>query len=239
MSRFGDLVKRLRKERSMTLEQVARKIQSHKGYVSGIENGKVNPPSVKFIRKFARIFQYDEKQMVRLAYVDKAPKLIKDEAQVILEDAAGGGAAAAGVPLLNNVTTGYPADLDASGLPRPLVDAALSLPPMGVQPRCAVTICDNSMEVPDGFSLAKGDVVLLTPEPKLKHGSIVFAVFKSKDKTTAVVRQVMLEQNEHIILQPLNKEYPLEFLAHDDIEAIYRVVGRIEMYQDLVVDSKV
>ena len=40
MSNFGDLVKRLRKERSLTLEAVAKKIGSHKGYVSGIENPK-------------------------------------------------------------------------------------------------------------------------------------------------------------------------------------------------------
>lgn len=238
MSRFGDLVKKLRKERSMTLEQVARKIQSHKGYVSGIENGKVNPPSVKFIKKFARIFQYDEKLMVRMAYVDKAPKLIRDEANVILETSRSG-SGGAGVPLLNSVESGYPVELDASGTPKALVDATLSLPGLGVEPACAVTVADNSMEAPEGFSLAKGDIILLAPEPRLKHGSIVFAVFKSKDKSSAVVRQVMLEQNEHIILQPLNKEFPLEFLAQDDIEAIYRVVGRIEVYQDLVVDSKV
>jgi transcriptional regulator with XRE-family HTH domain len=35
VSNFGDLVKRLRKERNLTLEAVARKIGSHKGYVSG------------------------------------------------------------------------------------------------------------------------------------------------------------------------------------------------------------
>jgi transcriptional regulator with XRE-family HTH domain len=236
MSRFGDLVKRLRKDRSMTLEQVARKIQSHKGYVSGIENGKVNPPSVKFIRKFARIFQYDEKLMVRMAYVDKAPKLIKDEAKVILEGPAG---ASGGVPLLNSVATGLPTELDASGAPKPLVDSSLSLPGLDVQPRFAATVCDNSMEAPEGFSLAKGDIILLAPESKPKHGSVVFIVFKSKDKPQAVVRQVMLEQNDHIILQPLNKEHALEFIVHDDIEAMYRVVGRIEVYRDLVVDVKV
>jgi SOS-response transcriptional repressor LexA len=237
MSRFGDLVKRLRKDRSMTLEQVARKIQSHKGYVSGIENGTVNPPSVKFIRKFARIFQYDEKQMVRMAYVDKAPKLIKDEAVVLLENASAPGGN--GVPLLNNVDSGYPVELDSNGTPRPLIEASLSLPAISVNAKCAVTVCDNSMEAPEGFSLSKGDVLLLEPEPRLKHGSIVFAVFKNKDKDSALVRQVMLEQNDHIILQPLNKDFPLEFLVHDDIEAMFRVVGRIEVYRDLVVDSKV
>jgi SOS-response transcriptional repressor LexA len=95
------------------------------------------------------------------------------------------------------------------------------------------------MEAPEGFSLAKGDIILLAPESRPKHGSIVFIVFKSKDKPQAVVRQVMLEQNDHIILQPLNKEHALEFIVHDDIEAMYRVVGRIEVYRDLVVDVKV
>jgi transcriptional regulator with XRE-family HTH domain len=237
MSRFGDLVKQLRKERSMTLEQVARKIQSHKGYVSGIENGKVNPPSVKFIRKFARIFGYDEKQMVRMSYVDKAPKLIKDEATVILEASRAGGSPG-GLPLLNTSGVDYPTEVDESGSPRPLADARLSLPGVGVEATCAATLVDNSMEAPEGFSLSKGDVVLLAPETKLKHGSVVFVIFKAKDKSMGLVRQVMLEQNEHIILQPLNKEFPLEFLAQDDIEAMYRVVGRIEVYHDLVVPSR-
>ncbi len=235
MSRFGELVKRLRKDRSMTLEQVARKIQSHKGYVSGIENGKVNPPSVKFIKKFARIFQHDEKLMVRLAYVDKAPKLIKEEAKQLLEGAPGSG----GVPLLNTVATGYPIELDASGGPRALVDASLSLPALSIQPRFAVTVSDTSMESPEGFSLSKGDVVLLGSEQRPKHGSVAFVIFKSKDRTSAVVRQVMLEQNDRIVLQSLNKEYPLEFLVHDDIEAMFRVVGKIEVYQDLVVEARV
>jgi transcriptional regulator with XRE-family HTH domain len=84
VSHFGDLVKRLRKEKDLTLEDVAKKIGSHKGYVSGIENDKVNPPSVKIIRKFARLFGEDERAMVRLAWVDKAPALIKEDAELFL-----------------------------------------------------------------------------------------------------------------------------------------------------------
>lgn len=84
MSRFGDLVKRLRKEKGLTLEAVAKKLGSHKGYVSGIENDKVNPPSVKMLKKYAKIFGCDARGFIRLAWVDKAPDLIKDEAQRFL-----------------------------------------------------------------------------------------------------------------------------------------------------------
>jgi phage repressor protein C with HTH and peptisase S24 domain len=49
----------------------------------------------------------------------------------------------------------------------------------------------------------------------------------------------MLEQGDNIVLQPLNKDYPLEFLTHDDIDAVYRVVGKIEMFETASLDVKV
>ncbi len=84
MSRFGDLVRRLRMERGMTLEAVALKLGSHKGYVSGIENAKVNPPSLKFIQKYAKVFGQDVRPLARLAWVDKAPLILQEEAERFL-----------------------------------------------------------------------------------------------------------------------------------------------------------
>ena len=49
----------------------------------------------------------------------------------------------------------------------------------------------------------------------------------------------MLEQGDHIVLQPLNKEFPLEFLTHDDVDAVYRVVGRVEMLESAGVDVEI
>ena len=85
MSRFGDLVRKLRVERHLTLEAIARKIGSQKGYVSGIESGKVNPPSVKVILKYAKALDQDARALVRLAWVDKAPEIIKADAERFLE----------------------------------------------------------------------------------------------------------------------------------------------------------
>ena len=92
MSNFGDLVKRLRKEKGLTLEAVAKKIGSHKGYVSGIENDKVNPPSVKIIKKFAQLFRQDARTLARLAWVDKAPAILREDAEAFLRWVQTGGA---------------------------------------------------------------------------------------------------------------------------------------------------
>jgi transcriptional regulator with XRE-family HTH domain len=78
-------VKRLRKDQGITLEAVAKKIGSHKGYVSGIENDKVNPPSIKIIKKFAKLFGQDARELARLAWVDKAPEILREDAEKFLE----------------------------------------------------------------------------------------------------------------------------------------------------------
>lgn len=242
MSNFGDLVKRLRKEKSLTLEAVAKKIGSHKGYVSGIENGKVNPPSVKIIRKFARLFTQDERTLVRMAWADKAPALIRDEARRLVAFAESEGAGAielARVPLLNTAESGYAAELAADGSPRPAVQAVLVLPKGRGGIDAAATIVDDAMEQQAGPSFSRGDVVFLQREEKIRSGSVVYIVFKTRQKSQALVRQVMLEQGENIVLQPLNKEYPLEFLTQDDVDAVYRVVGKIELFESAKVSVNV
>jgi transcriptional regulator with XRE-family HTH domain len=67
------------------MEVLARKIGTHKGYISGIETGKVRPPSVKVIQKYARALDQDAKHLVRIAWVDKAPELIREDALRFLQ----------------------------------------------------------------------------------------------------------------------------------------------------------
>ena len=76
MSHFGELLRKLRKEKGLTFEAVVKKIGSRKGYVSGIENDKVTPHSVKIIKKYASVFGQDPRLLARLAWVDKAPLIL-------------------------------------------------------------------------------------------------------------------------------------------------------------------
>jgi transcriptional regulator with XRE-family HTH domain len=95
MITFGPLIKALRKSAGLTLEAVAKRIGSHKGYVSGMENEKVNPPSVGIVRKIFKIYspelaragiQATEEDLVELAWVSKAPSLIRQRALARLEN---------------------------------------------------------------------------------------------------------------------------------------------------------
>jgi SOS-response transcriptional repressor LexA len=236
VSNFGDLIKKLRKEKGLTLETVAGKIGSHKGYVSGIENSKVNPPSVKIIKKFARLFKQDERTLVRIAWVDKAPAILREEARRIVMPADGD---ANRIPLLNTTATGYPCDLGADGRVKPAVNATMVLPKSPVPIEFAATVCDDSMKQPVGPGFSRGDMVLLTREEKIRNGSVVYIVVTLRQKRQAFIRQVTLEQGDRIVLQPLNKEFPTEVVTHDDVDAAYRVVGKIEMFDSVGVDVNV
>ena len=85
MSHFGDLARKLRRDRGLTLEAVAKTIGTFKGYVCGIESGKVNPPSVKMIKKYAKLFGQEARLLVRLAWVDKAPPILREDAEKFLD----------------------------------------------------------------------------------------------------------------------------------------------------------
>ena len=85
MSHFGDLLRKLRKESGLSLEEVAEEVGTFKGYVCGIETGKVNPPSVKMIKKFAKLFGREARPLVRLAWVDKAPPILREDAEEFLK----------------------------------------------------------------------------------------------------------------------------------------------------------
>ena len=77
MEHFNEWMKKERKARNLTLDQVAKKLRTHKGYVSGIENAKVNPPSPRICRRIAALFNMHPGQVLAMAMIDKAPLEIR------------------------------------------------------------------------------------------------------------------------------------------------------------------
>lgn len=74
---FGEIVKRRRQELGLRLTFVAGKVGTNKGYVSGIENGRVNPPAPAFVRKFCTVLHLPFEAMLSIAHAQKAPKAVR------------------------------------------------------------------------------------------------------------------------------------------------------------------
>lgn len=71
MRRFCDVVKSARKEKGLTLEKVAKAVGSHKGYISGIENDKVDPPMPGVVAKLAKVLGLEFEELLVLRLLEK------------------------------------------------------------------------------------------------------------------------------------------------------------------------
>ena len=77
MQEFGELIRSMRKAKGLTLEEVAQKVGTKKGYISGIENSKVNPPAPDKVRKLAKVLGGSPLLFLLLATIQKAPAEIR------------------------------------------------------------------------------------------------------------------------------------------------------------------
>ena len=79
MKRFGHVVREARKAKGLTLEAVAQRLGSHRGYLSAIENSRFNPPRERTVLKLARILGLKPKPLLTRVMVERAPALIRKE----------------------------------------------------------------------------------------------------------------------------------------------------------------
>lgn len=241
---FGKRLRELRKERGITLETLASKIGSSKGYLSGIENEKVAPPTEKFVRKLARIFGLDEVAFLKMAYLDKIPRALQPE----LRKALGAEGSAAGVPparhrpgedsgilpcripLLNAALQGYPGRIDSRGLPEASGQHWISIPGVHPTQTFALTVCGDAMAADDGTGFKPGDIALASRSGRVESGDYVFAVFTEKGRPQGQLRQVMLQDGETVALQAANRDHPIIFLKRRDISGLFKVIGKIGLF---------
>jgi len=74
---FGKVINAARKKKGITLDVLAGQ-KTSKGYLSGIENGNVNPPSQRMTVYLSKALGLDPVIMDLIAYVDVAPSSISE-----------------------------------------------------------------------------------------------------------------------------------------------------------------
>jgi transcriptional regulator with XRE-family HTH domain len=64
---FGSSIRKLRKERGISLRDLADRVKIDFTYLSKIENGKVDPPSERIIKLVAKELDTDSEELLNLA----------------------------------------------------------------------------------------------------------------------------------------------------------------------------
>ena len=80
---FASVLKARRRSLNLTMEQMARLTKTTKSYVSGVENGRINPFGPRKVPKVALVLGVDVRAMAILAWADKAHKTVRGEVQTM------------------------------------------------------------------------------------------------------------------------------------------------------------
>ena len=75
---FASVIRDARSSAGLTLESLAKLVGTEKGYLSGMERRKVNPPSPKITKKLARALSLDTEELLIYGFVEKAPREVRD-----------------------------------------------------------------------------------------------------------------------------------------------------------------
>lgn len=84
MENFGLFFRNERKVRSFTLDELAKKLNVAKGYLSSIENSKVRPPSTKVMLRISKFFGVSLEELMLRALPDRVPKEIRKTVTLLI-----------------------------------------------------------------------------------------------------------------------------------------------------------
>ena len=91
MVSFGKRIKAACKTKGATLDAVAKVCRSHKGYISGIENGKVNAPSIRMVKRLCAFLDMDYFRMALVMTIEKAKDPdVREYLEAVCQDELGG-----------------------------------------------------------------------------------------------------------------------------------------------------
>ncbi len=127
------------------------------------------------------------------------------------------------VPVINNVSAGYPVDYDDKGYPPGGADEYVRCPDLHDPNAFAVRVIGDSMEP----RYHQGDIIIFSPALAVSSGDDCFVRMTDPHETT--FKQVFFEPDQPTIrLQPRNHKYPPLILPRERINGLWRAAIRYE-----------
>ena len=84
--RLGAMVRLKRRKALLTMEDLGRKARGFsKGYLSGIERGKVNPPGFKMAQRVAAALEFPVEEFAVLCEIVKLPEFVLKRPRIVEE----------------------------------------------------------------------------------------------------------------------------------------------------------
>lgn len=130
--------------------------------------------------------------------------------------------ARSGVPLINKVAAGYPADFTDLDYPAKVADEYINCPDVGDPQAFAARVVGGSM-LPE---YREGDVIVFSPARCAADGLDCFVRLLPDHAST--FKRVFFEGEDRIRLQPLNPAFDPRVVDRREVDGLYPAVYRIQ-----------
>ncbi|MHC4758808.1 MAG: XRE family transcriptional regulator [Planctomycetota bacterium] len=127
------------------------------------------------------------------------------------------------VPVINNVSAGYPRDFNDLDYPVGIADDYVRCPDINDPNAFAVRVVGDSMEP----NFNEGDIVIFSPSAEVHNGNDCFIRMSMPHETT--FKKVFFEQDNTVRLQPRNENYSPIIIEGKRINGIYRAIIKYEV----------
>lgn len=126
------------------------------------------------------------------------------------------------IPIINNVSAGYPTDFDDLDYPTGIADDYVRCPDINDPNAFGVRVVGDSMEP----KFIEGDIIIFSPNVQVNNGDDCFVRFCDPHQTT--FKRIYFEDGNQLRLQPRNDKYPPSIVPGNRINGLYRAVRKIQ-----------
>lgn len=200
---IGKNIKRLRREKGYSQEQLARKLNVTQGAVSHWENGTTYPEAAQLL-SIAELFGVTLDQ-----FTDDSP--VRDFDAINIRRSA--------IPIIGEIACGTPITAEQN------IEGYADLPD-GVHADFALRCKGDSMEP----TFLNGDLVLIRKQPEVENGQIAAIGIQSASESEAMLKRFYLHENGILCVSDNPKYAPLHF-SDEDAPVIYGLaIGYTRMF---------
>ncbi|TET38478.1 MAG: helix-turn-helix domain-containing protein [Planctomycetota bacterium] len=234
---IGRLIRKRRRERHLTPEELASKVGKTKSYINEIENGNLDFMTSELAKRICKVLKIEptyffetqqdtidslKQQVLRMQRAHADSTLGR-----ILTDEEGEPVQRQSIPIINTLSSGYPTEFAKEGVPLGEVDDYIFLPRIDDKHAFAIYVIGDSMTQDQAPSFREGDIAAFASKVEIKSRDFVFARIEGERPT---FRQVFFDPNGTIRLQPLNRNYAPSIFHREEIIDWWRLVGHIERF---------
>ncbi|MBC8260547.1 MAG: helix-turn-helix domain-containing protein [Planctomycetia bacterium] len=209
---IGKVIRSARRQKHLTVEDLARKVGVSRAYAISIEDGRRSGLETDFMKKACRILGIAPLDLISLAE-EKLDNI--QLTQQPMMPAPNTNEEAQGIPLIHSEEHAYPSEVDERGIPRGIIEDWLKIPGVDPSTSFALRVAGDAMDGSGSPSFKDQEIAVFNTLLTVNNGDFALVELSTDVKENypelefgTLFCQYFVDSLEHIRLQFLRSELP-------------------------------